>query len=510
MADPEFRSEVSVKRQSSSTGRRRSLTVAAMLLTICAAAFAQTPLTGTWSGTYSYSVSPSGCNQTFASNGNVAVTFLQNDTSLSGTMVLSDLQMFTGNCTTTKGDFPDALQGNVSGSALSWRLLNDADFTQFTATRSGETISATLTDAVGGTGTLTLNRTAGTTPAVDSSGSWSGTYSFTDQCSNGVQQKYSGAMSIGVLQTGAAYTGVLTMAGVPLYDQNCSKLATETLTLSSAGSVSASTLTGSMFDPAGSFEFPVSITTDGTTMTGTVSGASQTNTTGTFTLTRSSSQRPDTTFTGTYSGNYQEIDNVAPFCLNLGSLTFGGAASVSAIQAGNAISGTLTVEDSLNAVQDGFGGCGVVNVGEVVLPLYGTLSGGSLILVVPQGGGVVNNYNVTFSSSSVAGTVSDSFGDILSFSTTKSTPAPVVTAFSVTPASIVSGQTATLSWSTANAVSVSIDNGVGTQGASGSVTVKPSTTTVYTLTATGAAGTVTAQTTVTVSPVPPRRRVARE
>jgi phospholipase C len=76
--------------------------------------------------------------------------------------------------------------------------------------------------------------------------------------------------------------------------------------------------------------------------------------------------------------------------------------------------------------------------------------------------------------------------------------APSVT-FTASPSAINTGQSATLTWTTANATSVSIDNGVGAQPVNGSVTVTPAATTTYTLTATGTGGTTTATTTVTVS-----------
>ncbi|MES2221967.1 MAG: alkaline phosphatase family protein [Acidobacteriota bacterium] len=72
-----------------------------------------------------------------------------------------------------------------------------------------------------------------------------------------------------------------------------------------------------------------------------------------------------------------------------------------------------------------------------------------------------------------------------------------------TPASVFAGNPATLTWSTANATSVSIEPGIGTVQASGSTTVTPSTTTQYVLTATGNSGTATANATVTVQSAPP-------
>ena len=67
-----------------------------------------------------------------------------------------------------------------------------------------------------------------------------------------------------------------------------------------------------------------------------------------------------------------------------------------------------------------------------------------------------------------------------------------------TPAKVAAGQSAILSWTSTNATSLSIDQGVGTvTGATGNVTVSPSTPTTYTITATN--GTATATATATVS-----------
>ena len=77
-------------------------------------------------------------------------------------------------------------------------------------------------------------------------------------------------------------------------------------------------------------------------------------------------------------------------------------------------------------------------------------------------------------------------------SATVTVAAPGDLTFTATPAQIAPGQSATLSWSAANETSVTIDNGVGTFGPSGSVTVTPAVTTSYTATATGPAGTKSA------------------
>ena len=78
-------------------------------------------------------------------------------------------------------------------------------------------------------------------------------------------------------------------------------------------------------------------------------------------------------------------------------------------------------------------------------------------------------------------------------------PVPPTATFSVAPTSIASGQSATLSWSTTNATTVAINQGIGTVAASGTRSVSPTATTTYTLTATNAAGSTTATATLTVT-----------
>lgn len=78
--------------------------------------------------------------------------------------------------------------------------------------------------------------------------------------------------------------------------------------------------------------------------------------------------------------------------------------------------------------------------------------------------------------------------------------APTITSFTANPASIKSGTSSTLSWSTTGASSISISPGTFTStSATGSTSVSPTATTTYTLTATNSAGSTTATTTVTVT-----------
>ena len=87
-------------------------------------------------------------------------------------------------------------------------------------------------------------------------------------------------------------------------------------------------------------------------------------------------------------------------------------------------------------------------------------------------------------------------------------PSPVVT-FSADPQSIKLGQSSTLTWTTFNAESVNIDQGIADVPLSGSLAVSPLETTTYTLTAIGPGGTTTESGTVTVY-LPPTVTISAE
>ncbi len=79
-------------------------------------------------------------------------------------------------------------------------------------------------------------------------------------------------------------------------------------------------------------------------------------------------------------------------------------------------------------------------------------------------------------------------------------PAPNAT-IAANPPAVTAGQSATLTWQTQNASTITID-GLGTVPASGSRTVTPSASTTYNLMAKGPGGSADASTRVTVNPAP--------
>lgn len=81
---------------------------------------------------------------------------------------------------------------------------------------------------------------------------------------------------------------------------------------------------------------------------------------------------------------------------------------------------------------------------------------------------------------------------------------PVTASLSVSPGSISSGQSATLTWNSTNATSCSASNGwTGSKALSGTEVVSPTVTTTYTINCTGSGGSAQGEVIVTVSTTPP-------
>lgn len=152
--------------------------------------------------------------------------------------------------------------------------------------------------------------------------------------------------------------------------------------------------------------------------------------------------------------------------------------SFTANPASVALGGSTTLAwNTLNATSASIAGFGSVPVS------------GSLTVNTTGMGSITFYLTATNSSGSSNASTTVSVG---SASPPPVTGSPPIAALYVSPSSITSGGTATLSWMTNGANSIAIDNGVknlvGVTGASGSVSVSPSFTTTYTLTASNAYG----------------------
>lgn len=94
-------------------------------------------------------------------------------------------------------------------------------------------------------------------------------------------------------------------------------------------------------------------------------------------------------------------------------------------------------------------------------------------------------------------------GGISADSVTVTVAYPPTVSINANPEILVPGQPSTLSWSSTNADTVVIDQGIGSVPVNGTMSVSPGETTTYTINATGPGGTATASVTVTVTYPPP-------
>ena len=88
-------------------------------------------------------------------------------------------------------------------------------------------------------------------------------------------------------------------------------------------------------------------------------------------------------------------------------------------------------------------------------------------------------------------------------------PASPSVALSASPTSSQAGQPVTLTWSSTNATSITLEPSVGPVAAKGSTTVRPSQSTTYTVTAKGPGGSAHAIAQVTITPAPPQAAVQK-
>ena len=164
-------------------------------------------------------------------------------------------------------------------------------------------------------------------------------------------------------------------------------------------------------------------------------------------------------------------------------------ASPSAVVPGGSAVLSWNISNATSASIDGHG----------PVPVSGSLN------VYPSGTGTIT-FNLRATNS--AGNSYASTSIVVSSAYTPPSPSgsPPAATLYVSPSSIAAGGSATLTWVTSGATSVSINNGVksltGISGASGSVSVSPTSTTTYTLTASNAYGSTQFSQVLTVSAAP--------
>lgn len=302
------------------------------------------------------------------------------------------------------------------------------------------------------------------------------------------------SVSMSVTQSGSAVNGNGTFARQVVDFASCTPTqAVDTQPFSFSGTANGSSLT-----------VPVRIQTVDGTIAMTVAGSSMSMALSfpgsAFTAQGTLSRGGGGGLTGTYNGTY--TSTLSPCDGKLPLFTYSGNLTLTLVQSGDSIAGSITVFDDKRDILDSNGICTVIDRASTTDTFSGRVNGSTLLLTFNQGrrntftADVLGN---TISATKIPGSFS---GETTSFTVTRSSttpPVPKVIGFAATPASIAAGRFTTLSWAVANATAVTIDNGIGSVPATGSVTVSPLRTTTYTLRAVGPEASVTATVEVTVT-----------
>ena len=343
--------------------------------------------------------------------------------------------------------------------------------------------------------------------SADVTGTWGGSASFNDFCeytdAQGrlVRVPFSGTVNItlNLLQAGGLVNGTVEVDNIPNNTSTCQVSGTlPPLIGPLSGTLSGSTLTLTATLPKdnGVAQKTFTATVSGNSMAFSVAGGVVSGT-----LTQTSTTPPASGLTGTYNGTF-----AATFvpCGKLAPISFSGTITAGLIQAGSSLTGSATISNDKQDREDASGNCTVTDRGPSTNLLSAQISGSSIVGVTFDEKGKANPFVATINGNTISGseTHQDFPGESFTFTMTRSStgaPGPVVSSFAANPSSIDPGQSSTLSWSTINATSASIDNGVGAAPIGGSVSVSPRQTTTYALTATGPGGSATATATVTVS-----------
>jgi hypothetical protein len=373
----------------------------------------------------------------------------------------------------------------------------------------GDQIAASLRTRDGHRGSAALVRELVAAAATDVTGTWSGTLNATEHPCNDktVAKQWSSPMTLSVAQQQGVVSGVVALDSAPDYDsQMCSSRGTRAFSFPFSGNVSGSTLSGTFVVPKGSGGYDaVSLTAEVTGNTMSITMTQGSDFSGSSTLTQTSTQSPFGALTGNYTGTFSAA--IVP-CGRGSAVPYSGTVTASLLQAGNAITGSVTIIGDKSDKDTGNGGCTLVDDPPTVHPINATVNGNSVSGTVTNANGKVNPWSGTISGNTITISGTAEFpGEFFNMTITKTTagggspgiPAPSVLSFTATPSSVSAGGTSTLTWATINAGTATIDNGIGTQPASGSVSVTPNQTTTYTLTVSGPGGTATATTTVTVN-----------
>lgn len=348
---------------------------------------------------------------------------------------------------------------------------------------------------------------------VDFTGTWSGTISGQMQCPGGGTSLQTLDVTGSCLQSGDVVNGVFSARG------SCNGV--DSITPIGA-TISGATITSASYSSDGTL-LQITASVSGTAMSLSVADIDKNGIPGTLsgTLNRTSSQPPSSSLSGIYTGTYtytfddrQRVTPQHPGCQNppIHTFTSSGNGSITVLQIGAFAMISTLFPSVQELIDDGHGNCRIGPEDDSWVE-SGTVNG-NVISLQSQATLTVNGNTLAATTFGAIGGGGEPRTIVFNGTRTSTSIPPIVASFTASKSTIDPGESITLSWSVLGATSLSIDNGVGAQPLSGSLTVFPARTTTYTLTATGASGSTTAALTVTVvgggpNVVTPRHRAVR-
>jgi hypothetical protein len=309
-----------------------------------------------------------------------------------------------------------------------------------------------------------------------------------------------------LFEVGSSVSGAVS-ANAPQYDDACRLTGFAPIVFPISGTRAGSTLTVAVKPDSQTAEGQASLSVAGSSMTFSLSIPDE-GLTNSGSLSRTNPLPPSSILSGTYDGTFT---NTLLLCNKPPPFTYSGEVSINLLQAGSTVTGCFAATGGLRDHEEppGSGHC-TVTTEPTVSALVGQTDGVKMLVTVTNQDGVTLHMTASVSGSTIDGEITGESlhdGENLVLSATRMSsgfPPPCITNFTVARSTLTVGAWV-LSWSSMNAASVTIDNGIGTVPVGGRVTVSPKGTTVYTLTATGIGGGETATAFVSL----PKRRAVR-
>jgi hypothetical protein len=321
--------------------------------------------------------------------------------------------------------------------------------------------------------------------------SWTGTYSLAENCDFGGSVTSSGPMVLLLVRGTTESFVLMRLNNVAIFDgYDCVVIERLDGALGLEVTISGNTITGvPSGDPEDDFSFTATIS--GSSMSGGFGGEGFS---GSFNVQRESSN------IGALTGEYSGSLSVSATCDSGQSLSHSSPFVWSLFHSGSRLGGFASFDWVWLDTEE----CEIYELFPITLALAGNSSGSSIAGFI--GLSSYLDFSGSASGSSISGTLSGLLFTLFegmstgTFTLTRGAGGalPTIDSFDASPRTIRRGESATLVWSTSNATSVSIDQGVGSRPVRGSASVAPTSTTTYKLSATGPGGTVTRETTVEV------------